>query len=324
MKRILFLLTFLTASIFGVAQSINLNDVVRANTLSPTRTANALDAAIPYTATGTDTYAVTIMSGTLYSGSATYTSGDKFTITFTNANTVTTPTVNVNTEGAKTIVDNKGNAVAAGDVHGILIVAYDGTNFRIVGAAGGGSGTPGGSDTQVQVNGSGSFAGDPDFTFTGGNTLNVDVAIVDAETYGAGWNGDNSVPTKNDAFDGLAPLAGSRVYSAAASDEITPLAEGDNKLTFRSAYAMTVTGVRASLNVAQSSGSIFTVDIQENGVTILSTLITIDNGEKTSTTAAAPPVISDTAIADDSEITINITQIGNGTARGLKIAIIGY
>jgi len=65
----------------------------------------------------------------------------------------------------------------------------------------GGGGTPGGSDTQVQFNNSSAFGGDADFTFTGGNTLNVDVAIVDAETFGAGWNGDNSVPTKNDAYD---------------------------------------------------------------------------------------------------------------------------
>jgi len=68
----------------------------------------------------------------------------------------------------------------------------------------GGGGTPGGSDTQVQFNNSSAFGGDADFTFTGGNTLNVDVAIVDAETYGTGWNGDNSVPTKNDTYDYLA------------------------------------------------------------------------------------------------------------------------
>jgi hypothetical protein len=109
----------------------------------------------------------------------------------------------------------------------------------------------------------------------------------------------------------------------AASDETTALTAGTAKVTFRMPYAMTVTAVRASLTTAQASGSIFTVDINEGGASILSTKLTIDNTEKTSVTAATPAVISDTALADDSEITIDIDQIGDGTATGLKITIIG-
>ena len=109
----------------------------------------------------------------------------------------------------------------------------------------------------------------------------------------------------------------------AASDETTALTTGTAKVTFRMPYAMTVTAVRASLSTAQASGSIFTVDINEGGTSILSTKLTIDNTEKTSTTAATPAVISDTALADDAEITIDIDQIGDGTAKGLKVTIIG-
>ena len=109
----------------------------------------------------------------------------------------------------------------------------------------------------------------------------------------------------------------------AASDETTALTTGTAKVTFRMPYAMTVTAVRASLSTAQASGSIFTVDINEGGTTILSTKLTIDNTEKTSTTAATPAVVSDTALADDAEITIDIDQIGDGTAAGLKVTIIG-
>ena len=86
---------------------------------------------------------------------------------------------------------------------------------------------------------------------------------------------------------------------------------------------MTVTDVRASLTTAQTSGSIFTVDINESGTSIISTKLTIDNTEKTSTTAATPPVISDSSLADDAEITIDIDQIGDGTAKGLKVYLIG-
>jgi hypothetical protein len=109
----------------------------------------------------------------------------------------------------------------------------------------------------------------------------------------------------------------------AASDETTALTTGTAKVTFRMPHAMTLTSVRASLTTAQASGSIFTVDINEGGTSILSTKLTIDNTEKTSTTAATPAVISDTALADDAEITIDIDQIGNGTATGLKITLIG-
>lgn len=114
-----------------------------------------------------------------------------------------------------------------------------------------------------------------------------------------------------------------KVVQLAVSDEITALTTGTAKVTFRMPFAMTLTAVRASLTTAQSSGSIFTVDINESGSTILSTKITIDNAEKTSTTAATPPVISDSALADDAEITVDIDQIGDGTAKGLKISLIG-
>jgi len=110
---------------------------------------------------------------------------------------------------------------------------------------------------------------------------------------------------------------------AAASDETTALTTGTGKVTFRVPSAFTLTGVRASLTTAQSSGSIFTVDINQNGSSVLSTKLTIDNTEKTSVTAATPAVISTSAITDDAEITIDIDQIGNGTAKGLKITLIG-
>ena len=112
-------------------------------------------------------------------------------------------------------------------------------------------------------------------------------------------------------------------FVVAASDEVTPIGTG-TKVTFRMPHAMTLTGVRASLTTAQASGSLITVDVRENGTTVLSTLITLDNTEKTTATAAAPPVVSDSAIADDSEMTIVVTQVGAATvATGLKITLLG-
>jgi hypothetical protein len=105
----------------------------------------------------------------------------------------------------------------------------------------------------------------------------------------------------------------------AVSDETTDITTGTAKVTFRMPYAATITAVRASLATASSSG-IPTVDINEAGTTILSTKLTIDATEKTSTTAATAAVISDSSIADDAEITIDIDVAGTG-AKGLKIII---
>ena len=120
-------------------------------------------------------------------------------------------------------------------------------------------------------------------------------------------------------------VAAAKIQSivVACSDETTALTTGTSKVTFRMPYAFTVSGVRASLSTAQASGSILTVDINDSGTSILSTKLTIDNTEKTSTTAATPPVISDTSLADDAEITIDIDQVGDGTAKGLKVVLIG-
>lgn len=109
----------------------------------------------------------------------------------------------------------------------------------------------------------------------------------------------------------------------ACSDEATALAAGSAKVTFRMPYALTLSAVRASLTTAQTSGSILTVDINVDGVSILSTKLTIDNGEKTSFTAAIAAVISSAAASDDAEITIDIDQVGDGTAKGLKVYLIG-
>ena len=57
----------------------------------------------------------------------------------------------------------------------------------------------------------------------------------------------------------------------------------------------------------------------------VATKLTIDVGEKTSTTAATPAVISDTALADEGIITIDVDAISGGASEaGLKVYLIGY
>jgi hypothetical protein len=108
----------------------------------------------------------------------------------------------------------------------------------------------------------------------------------------------------------------------ALSDETTAITTGTAKATWRAPWAFTVTSVRASVNTVSSSG-LPTVDINETGTTILSTKLTIDASEFTSTSAATAAVISDTAIADDAELTFDVDTAGTG-AKGLKVTIYGY
>lgn len=109
------------------------------------------------------------------------------------------------------------------------------------------------------------------------------------------------------------------------SDETTALTTGTAKVTVRMPHGMDVREVRASLSTAQATGTIFTVDVNNAGTSILSTKLTIDNTEKTSTTAATPAVITygSARLLSDAEVTVDIDQIGDGTAKGLKVYLIG-
>ena len=108
----------------------------------------------------------------------------------------------------------------------------------------------------------------------------------------------------------------------AASDETTPIEIGTEKVTFRLPYACTLLSVRASLTTAQATGVIITADVNLNGTSVLGTKLTLDNTEKTSVTANVAPTLVTTALPDDGEITLDIDQVGDGTAAGLKVTLI--
>lgn len=127
---------------------------------------------------------------------------------------------------------------------------------------------------------------------------------------------------------------GMTVLAFACSDLTTALTTGTTKGVIYNPFAtaFNVVEVMASLATAQTSGSVFTVDINEGagaGTSILSTKITIDNGDTTGgngsgTQSATPAVISDASIAAFGRITADIDQIGDGTAKGLTVYLIGY
>ena len=110
-------------------------------------------------------------------------------------------------------------------------------------------------------------------------------------------------------------------YPAALSNESDALTTG-LKLTFRIPYACTLSAVRIDVSTAPT-GSVIIVDVKESGTTIFSTKPQIAVGDKTSVGGAVPGVISDTALAENAEITVFIDQIGSTIAgSGLKIVFI--
>ncbi len=156
------------------------------------------------------------------------------------------------------------------------------------------------------------FTLDAGVAYTPGGT---DVAIAD------GGTGASTAAAALTALGGVPAATFPVEICVAAGDEATAITVGTGKVTFRAPFAFTVTGVRASLTTASSSGTP-TFDINEGGTTILSTKLTVDANERTSTTAATPAVISDGAIADDAEITVDVDVAGTGAA-GPKIWLIG-
>ena len=109
--------------------------------------------------------------------------------------------------------------------------------------------------------------------------------------------------------------------SFTVSDDTTPLTAGAGKVTYRMPVPYLPAYVSAGLTVAQASGSIITIDVNRAGTSILSTKLSIDNTEKTSVTAAVQPVMVGAGFAFDQELTIDVDQIGNGSARGLKVTL---
>jgi hypothetical protein len=133
--------------------------------------------------------------------------------------------------------------------------------------------------------------------------------VTDDDPYTIGWG------TGGGSGDGMV------YFGVACSDETTALTTGAAKVTFRMPFAMTVSSVRANLATASSSGLV-TVDINTDGVTMLSTKLSIDANERTSTTAATAAVISVDDLTDDSEMTIDLDAAGTN-AKGLKVWLIG-
>lgn len=110
----------------------------------------------------------------------------------------------------------------------------------------------------------------------------------------------------------------------ALGDETTAISTGTAKVTFHMPYAFALTKVKAGLSTASSSGAP-AFDLNDDGVSVFSTTVTVDANETFSDTAATPSVLtaSPVTVASGSVMTIDIDTAGTG-AKGAKLYLIGY
>ena len=125
--------------------------------------------------------------------------------------------------------------------------------------------------------------------------------------------------------DLLYDVAAAETLVLAVTDETTALTAPDNgKMTFQMPYAFKLTEVRATLTTAGTTSGTTTIDINNGGTSILSTKLTVDFGEKTSTSAAAKAIISNPKLKKGDEIAIDIDAVSGGaTETGLKVYLLG-
>jgi hypothetical protein len=111
------------------------------------------------------------------------------------------------------------------------------------------------------------------------------------------------------------------IYIIACSDETGDLEVSQSVASFIIPTNGILTAVEANVNTA-SQGADIKVDIKQNSTSLLSTVITIDSGETSSSTASTPAVISNSNITRGSKITIDINQIGTTAyGAGLKVTL---
>ena len=128
---------------------------------------------------------------------------------------------------------------------------------------------------------------------------------------------------------GLTNAAKMEAIGIACGDETTVTAVATGVTEFQMPYGFECTSVRATVTTAPTTDAGFTIDINDDGTSILLTKITLDATEKTSTSAVTAfdfvASASSVTIADGSVITIDVDAASTGaTEAGLKVWLIGY
>ncbi len=97
----------------------------------------------------------------------------------------------------------------------------------------------------------------------------------------------------------------------------------DTSVEFTWRTNFTLSNVAADVREAQVDGDIIVIDVLVNGSSILSELLTIDNGDKDSAQAGIQPAIELPELNDGDVVKVIVVQAGDGSAVGLKVTLVG-
>lgn len=128
------------------------------------------------------------------------------------------------------------------------------------------------------------------------------------------------LPTLDASYFPTQILKSKSVFGIAAGDETTPATVISNVVSYIAPQDMTITDISASLTTPQTSGSLFTADVKKNGTSLISTnKLVFDNTEYSTITSSVQPSLTTTTLTKGDLLSIDVTQVGDGTATGLKI-----
>lgn len=213
----------------------------------------------------------------------------------------TTPTVSK----VGTPVDNQiGVWTGDGTIEGTANLTYNGTSLGVTG--------------NITVTGT---VDGRDISTDG---LKLDTAIISDVTGVTGADAVTNIMTLTQAeYDAIVSPNASTLYFVtdasyeylqfAISDMSTALTVGDNKGFLPIPFNCTIHEVIVDL-VTAPTGSGITIDIEKEGASIFSTLLTVDVTEDTSRTAATPAVISSASAIAGDRIIANIDAVGSTVA----------
>lgn len=210
---------------------------------------------------------------------------------------VITPTQTVHTVAAESGTSDTVDSIAGGVAGAVLILQADeGDSITLA------NGTTGGDNLD--------FAGQDVLL----NSTNESVMLAFNGTNWTILSASPSLLTVN--------LVGQQTdtWVIAASDETSALTTGTGKVTFEAPYNAVITGIGASLTTAPTGTTLIAdVNVGSGSVMAASKLV-IDVSEKTTRTAAVPPVVTQTTITAGDIVTVDIDQRGSTVAgAGLKI-----
>lgn len=125
----------------------------------------------------------------------------------------------------------------------------------------------------------------------------------------------DTIPDDNQIFQ--------ETFIVAINSEDQPTETGSSKSTFRLPFTFEILEARASVKTAPTGSSIL-VDINQDGESIFADQLEIPGGSKTSMNALVLPTFSSSLLSDDSEISIDVDQVGSESpGSGLKVYLSG-